>query len=805
MRNIILLFSLLFSTFCFAQNGIIQGRVFDAVNNEGIPFANVIVQGTTIGASTDIDGLYKIENLATGLYNVEVSYLGYEQKVAFEIQVQGNKPAQVDFALEENTEALEEVVIKAKPFSKTAESPVSLKTIGVSEIKRNPGGNRDISKVIQSLPGVTSTVSFRNDILIRGGSPAENSFYIDGIEIPTINHFATQGASGGPVGIINVDFVNEVNFFSGAFPANRGNALSSVFNFEFKEGRKDRVGGSLTLGSSDLALVVEGPLSKKNKDATFIFSARRSYLQFLFAAFGLPFLPTYNDFQTKINIPINKNHRITFIGIGAVDQFRLNEDEKFYDTSDLDAFAEYEEQRYFLSNIPVNEQWNYTNGLKYTWFRDNSYTNFIISRSRLNNTAYKYLNNDENELKLFDYLSTEQEHKLRIENITRVNGYKITAGIGLENAIYTNETTTFLSTEDDIPDIQYESRLPVNQYGIFAQVSRSFLKDRLTLSMGFNAWGNGYNKNMRNLFRQTAPRISASYVLNDKFSFNTNAGLYYQLPAFTVLGYKVDGEFVNRDNLKYIRCGHLVGGFEYNSSNNSRVTLEGFYKRYSDYPFSVNDSISLANLGGDFGVIGDDEFVSDSEGRSYGLELLFQQKLYKGFYGLVAYTLSWSQFEDKNGKFVASSWDNRHTVSLTGGKQFKKNWEIGAKWLYSSGAPYTPDDIYLSSIVASYAARGEGIPDYDRLNSERINPYHQLDIRIDKKWFFKRFALNLFLDIQNVYNNKVSSKPFLVPETDLETGEPSFVPDSNPLRYNMKFLNNENGLLQPTIGLILEI
>lgn len=791
----------------FAQNGIIQGRVFDAVSNEEIPFANVIIQGTTVGASTDIDGNYKIENLATGLYNVEVSYLGYETSVEFEIQVQGNKPAQVDFALEENSSELEEVVIKAKPFSKTAESPVSLKTIGVSEIKRNPGGNRDISKVIQSLPGVASTVSFRNDILIRGGSPAENTFYIDGIEIPTINHFATQGSSGGPVGMINVDFVKEVNFYSGAFPADRANALSSVFNFEFKEGRKDRIGGSLTLGSSDLALVVEGPLSKKNKDATFIFSARRSYLQFLFAAIGLPFLPTYNDFQTKINIPINKNHRLTFIGIGAIDDFVLNEDDKFYDITNPD-YADFEFQRYALQNIPVNEQWNYTNGLKYTWFRDNSYTNVVLSRSRLNNSAFKYLNNDENEIKLFDYLSTEQEHKLRIENITRINGYKITAGVGLENAIYTNETNRYLSLpesgDSQEPEIQYESKLPVNQYGLFAQVSRSFLENRLTLSAGFNAWGNGYNNEMKNLFKQTAPRFSVSYAANEQISLNANAGLYYQLPAFTVLGYKENDEFVNRENMKYIRCGHLVGGIEFNTLNNSRFTLEGFYKKYNNYPFSVRDSISLANLGGDFGVVGDDEFISNSEGRSYGMEFLFQQKLYKGFYGLLAYTLSWSQFEDKNGELVASSWDNRHTVSLTGGKQFKKNWEMGAKWLLSSGAPFTPDDLELSSLRAIYDARGQGVPDYNRLNQERINAYHQLDIRIDKKWFFKRFALNLFLDIQNVYGFSVSSKPFLVIDTDTETGEPLINPD-DPSRYQLKSVDDANGIFQPTIGVIWEI
>ncbi|MEO1438150.1 MAG: carboxypeptidase-like regulatory domain-containing protein, partial [Bacteroidota bacterium] len=276
----------------FAQSGSIQGRVFNKLNNEPISFANVVLEGTTIGTTTDIDGNYKIENLEPGFYNLRVEYLGYKPQSSTEIPVTNSKPAYIDIALEEREEDLEEVVVKASPFRKTEESPVSLRTIGTAEIQRNPGGNRDISKVVQVLPGVTTTVSFRNDLLIRGGAPNENRFYLDDIEVPTINHFTTQGASGGPVGLINVDFIREVDFYSAAFPANRGNAVSSVFNFKFKDGRKDRIGFTSTVGSSDVGITLEGPIGEK---ATFLFSARQSYLQFLFDALDLPFLPTYND------------------------------------------------------------------------------------------------------------------------------------------------------------------------------------------------------------------------------------------------------------------------------------------------------------------------------------------------------------------------------------------------------------------------------------------------------------------------------------------------------------------------------
>jgi hypothetical protein len=266
----------------FAQNGIIKGKISDKISNEAIPFANVLVLGTDFGATTDANGLYEITGLTPGLYNIRASFVGYEDATAFEIQVTNSKPAAADFALANSSQKLEEVVIKAPPFKKTDESPVSLRTSGVAEIQRNPGGNRDISKVVQTLPGVTITPAFRNDLIIRGGAPNENRFFLDDVEVPNINHFATQGASGGPVGLINVNFINEVDFFSGAFPANRGNAVSSVFNFRQRDGRDDRIGGTFMVSATDIGLTLEGPIGDKT---TFLLSARRSYLQFLFKIF----------------------------------------------------------------------------------------------------------------------------------------------------------------------------------------------------------------------------------------------------------------------------------------------------------------------------------------------------------------------------------------------------------------------------------------------------------------------------------------------------------------------------------------
>ena len=776
-----------------AQSGIIKGRVYDAINNEPIMFANLIIEGSDVGVTSDFDGNYAITDLAPGTYNLKISYLGYKDVIKYEIEVTNSKPAVIDVAMEENAEQLEEVVVKASPFNKTEESPVSLRTVGVAEIQRNPGGNRDISRVIQSLPGVTTTASFRNDLLIRGGGPNENRFYLDGVEVPVINHFATQGASGGPNGMINVDFIREVDFFSGAFPANRGNALSSVFEFKQKDGRDDRVGFRGTVGASDLALTLEGPIGDKT---TFLVSARRSYLQFLFGLLELPFLPSYWDFQTKVKYKPDNKNEFTFIGLGAIDRSVLN----------LEA-NETESQQYLLANLPEQYQWNYTNGLVYKRYQDNGYWTFVVSRSMLNNESYKYFNNDDSnpDNLIQNYVSQEIENKVRIENTVRINDYKINYGVNYEFAKYNNQTYQQISLPNgEIFTLNISSAFNMNKYGFFGQISRKYLDERLILSLGVRGDGNDFNSEMANPLKQFSPRFSAAYALNDQFILNFNTGVYYQLPAYTVLGYEEEEVLVNQDRVDYIQAAHLVGGIEVNTKSNSKFTLEGFYKLYDNYPFLLQDSINIANIGGDFGAIGNSPAISNKKGRTYGIEALFQQKFYKGFYGIASYTLGVSEFEDKNGNFVPSSWDSRHIIALTAGKQFKGNWEIGARWRFQSALPETPDDPN-ANLVPLWNINGRALPNYDLLNTLRGSNFHALDVRIDKKWFFDSWSLNAYFDVQNAYNFQ-SEQQVQVLQRDA-ADNPIILNPSDPFsqqRYDTKYLVNQNGQLLPTIGLIIE-
>ncbi|MFN6092569.1 MAG: carboxypeptidase regulatory-like domain-containing protein, partial [Bacteroidota bacterium] len=373
---------LLSSIITFGQECKVTGMITNAISNEPLPFAVVVLKNGASVTSTTSDtlGNYLLKIDKRGTYNLEVILTGFIKQSVFEVIMQPNKTAIVNVALEEDVKKLNEVEITAPVFIKREESPVSVRTLGVAEIKRNPGGNRDISKVIQSLPGVASIPTFRNDLIVRGGSSNENRFYLDGIEVPNINHCATQGASGGPVGMLNVDFIQDVDFYSGAFPANRGNTMSSVLDFKFKDGRNDKPFYSLTLGASDLATVFDGPISK---NSTLIASYRRSYLQFLFSALGLPFLPIYNDFQFKYKIKPDTKNEFTFIGLGAFDNFKLN----------LDA-NETDEQKYLLGTLPSYQQWNYTIGGSYRHYSKNRFTTIILSRNHLNNSSNKYENND---------------------------------------------------------------------------------------------------------------------------------------------------------------------------------------------------------------------------------------------------------------------------------------------------------------------------------------------------------------------------------------------------------------------------
>lgn len=800
IKKVVLYLFLLSLSVGFSQNtGTLKGKVIDIQTRVSLPFVNVIVVGTSIGAISNEDGVFVIKNVPLGYVKVQASFLGYSTVFSEDYLVTNEKTPYVFIELVQDNEQLEEVIVQSKLFKKSIESPLSRQSLGIAEIERNPGGNRDVLKVIQSLPGVASNPGFRNDIIIRGGSPVENKFYLDGIEVPVINHFQTQGSTGGPVGIINADLIRNVDFYTSAFQSDRGNALSAVIELTQKDGNPEKINTRATIGTSDAGITLDGPINDKT---TFIASVRQSYLQFLFKLIKLPFLPTYNDFQLKVKHQLSANSEISLIGLGAIDRFRLNESVNKNVTDE----ETIKRNRYILSIVPVQEQWNYTVGASYKHYSGNSTQQVVVSRNELSNNAKKYFNNRANASDLLlDYSSKETENKFRFENSsTLANNFKLSIGFGLEQAKYFNSTFQKIANPVGVSEIDFSSELSMFKYSAFGQISKKYFNSKFGASFGFRLDGTDYNDEMQNPLNHISPRISLAYSLSEKLTVNATAGIYSQLPTYTILGYRdAENSLVNKNNgLKYIQANHWVSGFEFSPNNSSKISYEGFYKTYKNYPFSIRDQISLANLGADFGVVGNEEVTSTSEGRAYGFEFFAQKKSFSGFYGILSYTFVVSEFTDNLNNYIPSTWDNKHLLTLTGGKKLERNWEIGGKFRLVGGRPYTPYDMDASSEIENYDVSNQGILDFSQLNTERFKTFSQLDLRIDKTWFWKKMSLNFYVDVQNVLAGEAVEQPYLIPTLDANGNK--IIDSNNSSKYVLESVENTSGTVLPRFGVIFD-
>lgn len=790
MKKLIISISLsLIFSIAWAQNGSVKGKIADAINNEPIPFANVLVEGTNIGSTSDLDGNFTITGLEPGFINLRVSYVGYETSVSSDILVNNNSIPYIEIALNPRKTDLAEVVVRVDILEKKKESPLSMQSIGTKEIESNPGSNRDISRVIQSFPGVGSTPAFRNDVIIRGGGPSENRFFLDGVEIPVLNHFSTQGASGGPVGIINADFIRTVDFYSGSFPAAKYNALSGVLDFKLKEGSKDKTNFQVSLGASEAAFTVDGPIGKKTD---YIFSVRRSYLQFLFSAIGLPFLPTFNDYQFKVKTNFDKKNQLTIISLGSLDQLKLNTGIENPEPS----------QEYQLAQIPINNQWSYTIGGVYKHFFNNGFHTFVLSRNMLDNQFYKYPDNDETKQKTFDYNSQEIENKFRYELDYTKNGFKYVISANLEYAKYNNQTSQQVFLNDSLIFFNYQTDLKLYKYGLSAQASKTFLNERFLVSFGLRMDGNDYNSNTSNPLNQLSPRLAFAYSITDQIKLTAGAGRYFQQAAYTTMGFRDNaGSLVNQDKIQYIGANHYNLGLEYRFTKPMSLSIEGFYKDYFQYPIDLLSGASLANQGAEYSSIyGAVPATFTGTGEALGFEVL-QRVNFQDFSLLAAYTFVRSKFTDINNKLIPSSWDSKHILTITGSKSFKKNWRAGFKWRFVGGLPYTPYDLEKSANIEAWNANGQPYFDFNQLNAYRFDSFHQLDVRVDKNFFFDKWSLMVYIDIQNLYNFKNEGQDYIV---RAKNDDGSFQTTNNGQDYILESIPNEGGTILPTVGIMVK-
>ncbi|UOQ97990.1 TonB-dependent receptor [Hymenobacter sp. 5317J-9] len=812
MRIVTLLLLLLVSLRSLAQNpSTVAGTVRDRATQEALPGVSITLEGTEFGTTTDAEGRYRLTGVPAGAYNLRATFVGYDPLVRSNIALSSGNVNTLNLELNTVPQALGEVTVTANRAIRvaTAETPLSVQRLTTEEIKSNPGGNFDISRVVQSLPGVGGggsggTAGFRNDIIIRGGAPNENVYYLDGIEVPVINHFPTQGSAGGPAGILNVSFIEDVTLSSSAFQARYDNALSSVLQFRQRDGNSERIQGNLRTSGTEVAATLEGPLTK---NTTFLASARRSYLQLLFKLIDLPIRPDFYDFQFKTTTKISEKTTLTSLGLGAIDHFEIVPPKKSTPSKE-----------YVLRSNPTIDQWNYTVGLNLRHLVPNGFVNVALSRTQLWNdaNAFEYgYEGDESRRKL-GARSGEIENKLRADVNKRVGRWQYSYGGVVQVQNYSNNLTQRLRSEvrdasgqliSPAVTVRFNTDLDFVRYGAFVQATRTYgAESRLTVSAGIRTDGTTALTEGYRLDRTLSPRASLSYALLPTLNLNASLGRYFKIPPSTILGYRApNGARVNSDS-RYIRSDHAVAGLEWLPGKATRFTLEGFYKKYDHYPVSVRNGISLANLGGDFNAIGNEAVTSTGQGRAYGIEAFFQQKLSGKLFAIVSATGFRSEFSGVDGLYKPTAWDTRFLGSALLGYQLGRGWELGAKYRVGGGAPYTPYDEAASR--ASYQAVGTGILDYSQLNTRRLGGFQQLDLRLDKKVSLRRLSFDFYIDVQNA----LLAKPVSVPTYTfdrLPDNSGYVTTDGQPLRPDGSnavpiLLPDSDALVVPTIGFIVE-
>jgi len=709
------------------KNVSVYGRVIDAQTKNPISFANILVIGTNYGAATDEEGYYQIAGLPFNTYQIKASVIGYSSLTITDVIVQPGKPAEIDFELIEEAIQLENVTITNDYFAKNPLEVNSIKNFNYEEIRRSPGGFEDVIRALSILPGVAQADAGRNDLIVRGGAPSENLYLIDGIEVSNINHFGSQGASGGPLSYVNLDFVRETSFSTGGFSVLYGDKLSSVLSIKLRDGREDRIGGKATVSASQFGLNLEGPISEKSN---FIFSARRSYLDFIFKAADFSFVPEYYDVMLKADINPHSKDALTFLFVSAFDNVKF--------------FNETEDQKFDNSRILGSDQVQYVAGITYRHLINNGFINLILSRNYID---FNSIQSDIQLNPIFLNNSIEEENSLRAELVYLLSDkaeINIGGSIKLIEANY-DILFPFFETSfgDSLPVTNLKTDNNYEKFAGYFNYNR-ILFDKLNFNIGvrgdvFTALNSKFKLN---------PRFSLSYKLTDITNINFSSGIYHQAPSYIWLE-----AFESNKDLEMISVNQFVLGFDHRVSEDALLKVEGFLKDYSNYPAStIRRYLVLANTGAGFSG-SDDNFSSfgleplldEGKGKSRGVELSVQKKLSDvPYYGLLSLTYSKTDYTPLDGIERPGSYDQNWLFNLSGGYKIDEYWEASMRFRFASGSPFTPFNPDGTQSIINY-------------NTRRLKSTHSMDIRVDKRWYFSGWTLITYLDIQNIYNRKNST------------------------------------------------
>ena len=709
-------------------SGTLHGRVLNNATKESIIGANVTIPGTALGMVTDINGDFTFSNIPTGIYQLKISQIGFSPAVKTDIVVAAGKPTELVIEINEMLIDVGGVTVSADFFQKNVEKPISMQTLGAEEIRRLPGGFEDVVRAVSILPGVAQVDNGRNDLIVRGGAPSENLFLIDNIEVANINHFGTQGATGGPASFINLDFVSGTEFSSGGFGARYGDRLSSVLSVNLRDGRTDRFGGKATIAATQFGLSGEGPIGEQG---SYIVSARRSYLDFIFRAAGFAFVPEYWDFLIKANYELTRNDNITVLSISAIDNVK-----QFNDTK---------EKQYGNSRILASSQYQGIAGVSWRHLFKGGFSTVTFGT-----TYVKYDTRQDDTLgnPVFTNKSTENEMSLRGDVAYQLSLHT-ELGFGVIGKAVPLTTDLFLrpTTSNFGEAITASANYSSTAYKGAAYVQVSQTMDRMRLTLGGRV-------DYFNLIKDNvvfAPRLSATYALTEITNLNASVGKYHQAPSYIWIISNVANS-----KLKFTSVNQAIVGIDHLLRADVKISLEGYYKQYYDYPASITRTyLVMANTGGGFGgaeegfaSFGTDPLTSAGAGRARGVELFLQKKSSDiPHYALLSLSYNIAEFKGLDGVWRPGNFDQRVILNLGGGYIFNERWEFSGKFRLATGRPFTPiDPATGTSNIALY-------------NSNRVVTNHSLDLRIDRRFNFEGWNLVTYLDVQNLYNRKQENAP----------------------------------------------
>ena len=706
--------------------GTIKGLVIDSDTKTPLPGVSILILGTKNGTNSDPDGNFTIKNVQVGDYVLRFNCIGYEPLAKTDIIVKPQRITFVQANLNVSPVEMKDVVVTGGFFSQQENEPASSVNFSAEEIRRSPGTAGDVSRILMTLPSVAKVNDMMNSLIVRGGSPNENGFFVDNIEIPNINHYPTQGSSGGPIGLINVDFIQDADFSSGGFSSAYGDRLSSIMNLTFREGNRDELDGQLDVAFAGVGVTGEGPIAAGK--GSWLFSARKSYLDLLVDAIGTGVAPKYSDYQGKLVYDLSPNHKITTLGVLGVDYIKFEKSD-----SEDNGNSVYGTTKAKEGAAGVN--W------RYLW-NENGYSN----------TAVSYFGtwgeNDYTETVTDAVLSVnkslEQTFQLRNVNFYRFNP-SFQTEFGFDAKVVGADYDDYLGPYTDpfgntTPAYLVKDNFWSQKGGAFVSFSwKPFT--RLTLSPGARYDYFAYNES-----GNIAPRFSFSFEIDDKTSFTGATGLYYQNLPLLLLAQQPE----NKD-LKDPVATQYILGINRLLTENTRLTLEVYDKEYENFPIdpSTPSLFVIDEIAYRYGFYFTHEPLTDI-GKAYsrGVELTVQKKLEENVYGLISGSYNRSRYQGGDGVWRDRIFDNRYSFSAEGGYKPNNKWEFSLRWIFGGGVPYTPFDLQASEAI------NRSVVDETRINQERYPDYHSLNVRCDRRFNFKGSNLILYASIWNAYNRE---------------------------------------------------